>query len=770
MELANLLLLLKPLGSALLALAVSFAYGRSLLRFAPDVLAELRPLELHLFSLGLGFAALSQLVYLLGLCGLYYDAAFIVLVLTAAFAWMKAGRFAAAGRTESVDATERPWRLAVCALAVPILPYWIANALAPEIGSDALGYHLGLVARYYREHALVPATNSVYSFLSQGVEMVYLFAYSFGRANAPKIVHFGLFLATLAAIVSFARRFLTGAAGWIAAGLYAFASIVPKDATMAYNDCALAFFVLLTFHSLMLWRERRSLQLLIVTAALAGFCFSVKFTAAPLLAACGLAVIAAPWRGAESLRETLRPALVFSAVALLFVLPWVGRNIAIAGNPFAPFFNEWFPNPYMTIDWESSYREFMRFYRTPAERRGWIDVAAKIWDATGDGRRTGGIVGPVFLLAPLALPFALRMPGGFPLLIAAVISAGPWLSNAGTRFLIPGLAFVSLLMAQAILRLGRAGLAVGVGLLVVHATLNYPALMRHWTARPVTFLRLDEIPWREALRIVPEREYLLRRADRFASSEALKSLAPPGTAALHLGADLPEEPFPGYFFFSQIGATGEDLGRDMMMVVEKDFRPEKLVRVGWTEKLEIQGFRLRQTASADQTWWEVAEIRPLIDGKPFAFPPDWDVSVNRRPYDKARLIDGDPVSMWRSWQPLRPGLIEVGGETPIVADHLEVIMGWGQHWSEYEFELNRVGYGWQPFAPGMDVIPLELTREQIARRLAAAYAEAGVSYVTSQLDIGARAYFTDAIEQDPGAFSLEPAWQGEGQRVYRVVK
>ncbi len=770
MDSANLLLLLKPLGSAALTLWASYAYGRALLRFAPNVLTELRPGELQLFSLGLGFAALSQIVYLLGICGFYYDVSFVVVALLAALAWFRFGRFAVAGRPAAVDPGERPWRLAVCVLGIPILPYWIANALAPEIGSDALGYHLGLVARYYREHALIAATNSVYGFLSQGAEMAYLFAYSFGRADAPKIVHFGLFLATLGGLVAFSRRYLTGAAGWIAVGLYAFASIVPKDAAMAYNDCALAFFGLLTFYALMLWREKSDAQTLCVTAALAGFCFSIKYTAAPMLAACGLAVTWLAWRREGDLRGVWRSVGLFAAVAALFVLPWVGRNVVIAGNPLAPFFNDLFPNPYATIDWERSYRDFMRDYRSPDTRNGWSDVTAKIWDVTGDGRRTGGIIGPVFLIAPLAVPLALRAPYAVPLLLAAGVSLLPWLSNAGTRFLIPGLVFVALLMAQAVLRLGAAGRVLGVGLLVVHAAFNFPPLMPYWAQEPVTFLRLDEVPWREALRIVPEREYRNRRVDRFPLAEALKLHAPPGSGALYLGADFPEEPFDGYIVFAQIGAIGEDLGRDLLMAVEKDFRPEKVLRVGWTQELEIQGFRLHQTASADQSWWEVAEVRPLLRGEPFDLPSDWKVEVSQYPFRGGRLIDSDPLSMWRSWQPLRPGLIEITGETPIVADHLEVVMAWGQHWTEYDFELNRVGYGWQPFSPGRDFIPVEISRADLARRLRNAYAEAGVSFVAANLDLGPRAFVARAIDEDPAAFSLEPVWAGRSERLYRVVE
>ncbi len=770
MTAADLALFGKPLVAALLTLAVSWCLGRTLFRFLPDARTGLRPLELGLFSLGLGFALLSQIVFLLGICGLYHDAAFILVAVAAVAAWALLGRSVVAGESQPADAGERRWRWLVLALSIPFLPYWLTNALSPEIGPDALGYHLGLVARYYREHALIAATNSVYSFLSQGAEMVYLFAYAFGREDAPKIVHFALFLATLASLVAFSRRYSSGAAGWIACGLYAFASIVPKDATMAYNDCALAFFALLTLYALLLWAERRDTHTLCVTAILAGFCFSLKYTAAPLVAVAGLAVLIRAWRSRQGLGSGLKPVAAFCGVAFLFVAPWVGRNLVIAHSPLAPFFNKQFPNPYVTLDWERRYRDFLTDYRNPDERQGWRDKIAKVFDVTLDGRRTGGIVGPVFLIAPFLLLLAWGTPRAGPLAVAAAVTTLPWLSNAGTRFLIPGLVFVALLMAQAILRLGRAAWPVGVALLAVHAAVNWTPLIPLWRGSPVTFLRLDEVPWRAALRIVSEREYRNRRVDRFVLAEALKKSAPPGSRALFLGADFPEAIFPGVIYFSEIGALGEDLGRDLLMAIDQDFRPEKLIRVGWREKRTIDGFRIRQTQSADQSWWELAEIQPVSDGEAFEWPSDWSIDTSQRPYRNSRLIDGDPASMWRSWQPLRPGLIELTGPDSVKADGVEVLSGWGQHWSEYEFEIRSAGGAWERIEPALGYEKRELSPDALAAYLRRAFAEAGITYVAADLGRGADRFLAQRIDEDPAAFSLETMWSHGDDRVWRVVQ
>lgn len=92
------------------------------------------------------------------------------------------------------------------------LAAYFTNAMTPERSPDGTAYHLGLVARYLREHGFRRITTNMYANLSQGVEMLHLFAFAFGRHSAAALVHFG-FLATLPlAMLCYARRFAFPAA------------------------------------------------------------------------------------------------------------------------------------------------------------------------------------------------------------------------------------------------------------------------------------------------------------------------------------------------------------------------------------------------------------------------------------------------------------------------------------------------------------------------------------------------------------------------------
>ena len=83
-------------------------------------------------------------------------------------------------------------------------------------------------------------------------------------------------------------------------------------------------------------------------------------------------------------------------------VPWIIRNWIWVGNPFAPFFNSWFPNPFYSAEMESAY-----LHDSPKLRPSiWWDPIRHdyLW------REISRVFGPVFLLSPFAL-LALRPQG-----------------------------------------------------------------------------------------------------------------------------------------------------------------------------------------------------------------------------------------------------------------------------------------------------------------------------------------------------------------------
>ena len=158
---------------------------------------------------------------------------------------------------------------------------YLSNAMAPEASPDGAGYHLGLVARYLREHGFVRITDNLYAAMPAGVEMLFLFAFAFGRHSAAALVHFAFLVALVWQVFSYGRRSGFPVAGACAALLVFASPVVGIDGTSAYNDVAVAAIAFTLFYLLQVWDEDRTWRLAAAIGLVAGFAFAAKYTAWP---------------------------------------------------------------------------------------------------------------------------------------------------------------------------------------------------------------------------------------------------------------------------------------------------------------------------------------------------------------------------------------------------------------------------------------------------------------------------------------------------------
>ncbi|HMC59526.1 MAG TPA: hypothetical protein VKJ01_10070, partial [Candidatus Solibacter sp.] len=242
---------------ALFTVAVTTGLGAILLRDACEDLA------VRFVS---GAAILSLLVFGLGSLGLAYPLVFLVL---GAAVLPGRARFSLPGLSWSIK------YLFLLIFAAYFILYFF-NAMAPESSPDGSAYHLGLVGQYFREHGFHRNEDSIYAMMPGGVEMLFLFAYAFGRHSAAAMVHFAFLLALVWQVFRYGREAGSAVAGGCAAVLVFASPLVGVDGTSAYNDVALAAVAFTLFHLLHLWETQRSCRprstrLLIAIGLVAGF-------------------------------------------------------------------------------------------------------------------------------------------------------------------------------------------------------------------------------------------------------------------------------------------------------------------------------------------------------------------------------------------------------------------------------------------------------------------------------------------------------------------
>lgn len=357
-------------------------------------------------------------------------------------------------------------------------------ALAPEVSPDGSGYHLGNVIRTYEQHGFAWDFQSLYAWFPQGLEMLFLVAYSLGGMPAAAMIHLAFLCALAGLLVCYGRRFGVPRAGLFAAVLVFASPVVGLVGASAYNDIALATCIYAVFYLTEVMQEESNAKLLSLLGLLAGFCYSIKYTG----------WIAMPYAAIALRRRRMMP-FVSSAAAV--ALPWAIRNWIWVGNPFAPLLTKWFPNPFYSADLEAAYLSDLRHVEGFHHWWEWP------LDLTIYGAKLPGFLGPVFLLAPLAL-LSLRLPQGRKLLAASVVFSLPFALNPAARFLVPGLPFLALAMGLAM----QNSPAVLPALAAFHTVLAIPAVMPVYCADWAW--RIRSMPVRVALGLDPGDSYLQR--------------------------------------------------------------------------------------------------------------------------------------------------------------------------------------------------------------------------------------------------------------------
>lgn len=745
---------------------VACLLGRIVLGQARGLRGELSESEGWLLSFALGAALLSSVVFVLCAAGLIYDASVWIVGVGVALAWARWGRWTWEPRSEESSPEDRSWLWLLGAPAAIYGALYAVHTLSPEVAYDAVGYHLGLVQRYYRNHGFVAIPTNMYAQLSQGAEMLYLFAYSLGRESAAKLVHFSFLVSGTGLLIAISRRYRAGLAGVFAAVIYFTCPVVIPDAASTYNDCALAFYMLAVFSTAGIWWHLRDGQLLWLLGALIGFCFAVKFTGVVALAAAAAVAIGIATH-TRSTRAVIRGVAVIGVAAAIIGLPWLAKNAAFVGNPLAPFFNDWFPNPHFTVEFETEYREAMRTYAPQGQGRLEQLLSAPLDLVRGE--RYKGSIGWIFLLAPLSL-LAWRKPLARAALAAALVCALPWLSNAGARFLLPSLPFVALAMGLALERLSmRPRMACVTALLIAQCVTSWPPIREYWYHEDVW--TVVGFPWRAALGLEHPKWHLARKLKYFLLADHLNKMDHRNVRVLTF-CEVPEAYCRAELLVPYKSLENRDLAQALVNPFQADRRPTRSLRAVLPGR-PLRGIRLETDRTDARRSLIVSEIRLYASGEIMPFNESWDVSVQPHPWHAGRLFDEDPFTAWNSREPATPRMaIEVRFREPRLVDSLEVVHPQASALSNAELVVRGQSESgaWSSLdAESVEIRQLAVSIDAARKSAAGMLRRHGITHVVLNLEPD----FPDStamrsIASDPQAWGLHKTFVDRTATLYEV--
>jgi len=433
-------------------------------------------LDWLLFSLGLGFGALSLLTLGLGFLGLLNRTALLV-VLAAGFA-AGAARFRKdlSGRLGGLLAEIKAVKFSGFDRVLLFVLFLYGAAalvwtLAPEIFFDSLVYHLGVPASYLQQGRVVAEPYNLYSAFPLLMQMLYGAGLLFSDDTLPKLMHFSTGLFLLGTLFAMGRRWVSVTAGLLACVIFCSMPMTLINLCSTGVEIGSAWFTALTAYALLLFSAREEGapavfdRTLLLAGLFSGLACGTKYPALFTVIA-GMAVIfyrrpaqAAP----RDIPLSVKQALFFGTVAGLVFLPWPLKNLFFHGNPLFPFFGRILggqhvdPFKWAVFNSDCFSRDITAVFRSSAD---FLHFVFHPWYLTMSGSGNADFLGPYILLClPLFLMFRLKKPA---LRHMAVFIAVMWLlwcvSTIMPRYMLPALSVLCVLLAALITESGSAAL------------------------------------------------------------------------------------------------------------------------------------------------------------------------------------------------------------------------------------------------------------------------------------------------------------------------
>ena len=430
--------------------------GRLLLRASRFTVHN--PWEESALSFGLGYGAVGTLMFLMGLCGLWSGRFLTTLLVALAVLSMPGLReLSLSIRRSPAQARAKPDALSSCAgvLIVLVWLYALRYALIPETFYDALMYHLALPSQYLLHGGIRSTPSNSFSGIPALPQMLSGLALAIEPWGiAASILHSSLLLWCCTALVGLSRRLGRPKAGVLAALIFAATPVVIGESFRVSVGLEGALLQLCCLTGLLAVAEEQaavSMPAVVLAGCFLGFAMATKYPAwllalavIPLLAGGRLPTV-------EARRRFMIRLLACGAISAALIAPWVMKNILYYANPLYPFFHERFAVPGAAMpDWSQigAITTDLRGLLTPTGFRAYLTHPWIFLKPLEDLTLT---TGPIYLaLIPGLLLFPLERRGKLVALFAALAWIPLSLLTPVTRFFIPHLAVLALLVAYLI--------------------------------------------------------------------------------------------------------------------------------------------------------------------------------------------------------------------------------------------------------------------------------------------------------------------------------
>src|SRR5258706_5023973 len=220
----------------------------------------------------------------------------------------------------------------------------LIGALGPELGFDALWYHLTLPKLYNLHHAIYPVKSGIlyYGFMPKLAELLYIPGLLLGSEIFAKLIHFSFGVLTCVALYLFSKRYLSKEMALLITLIFYSNLVVGWESVSAYIDLTRTFYELMALWAFIVFTETRKQKWLLICGVMIGLAITTKLLAiGSFIIFIILLLINSSPEGKHS--KMIKNILILCIFALIIPFPWFIYSYVHTGNLIYPFFTHTYP-------------------------------------------------------------------------------------------------------------------------------------------------------------------------------------------------------------------------------------------------------------------------------------------------------------------------------------------------------------------------------------------------------------------------------------------
>ena len=188
---------------------------------------------------------------------------------------------------------------------------------------------------------------------------------------------------------------------------------------------------------------------------------------------------------------------------------------------------------------------------------------------------------------------------------------------------------------------------------------------------PAVGWQIANAPWKAALGIVPQDKYLLQRDAGWVTARMLDEFVPRGKQVWST-SPVAESYLATEVLVNYYSAEGELIQDILSTATKPNFQPLRNLRYTFAPR-SLSRLRAIQNAASPTEIWSIGEMQFFFGGEEIRPSAKWTLASSSFPWDIGLAFDRNPVTRWRSWEPIHPGMwINVDFGAPVQMDRVEL--------------------------------------------------------------------------------------------------